>query len=74
MGHVRRTGGIRRRLLCFLLAFVLLPAQSMIAFAAEDLNREQQDAGVQTDDFETLKLQLEHANAFSDSEEDILRF
>lgn len=29
---------------------------------------------LQTDDFETLKLQLEHANAFSDSEEDILRF
>ena len=29
---------------------------------------------LQTTDFETLKLQLERANAFSDSEEDILRF
>ena len=29
---------------------------------------------LQTDNFENLKLQLEHANAFSDSEEDILRF
>ena len=29
---------------------------------------------LQTDDFETMKLQLERANAFSDSEEDILRF
>ena len=29
---------------------------------------------LQTDDFETLKLQLERANAFSDSEEDILKF
>ena len=31
-------------------------------------------AQLQTDDFETMKNQLEHANAFSDSEEDILRF
>ena len=29
---------------------------------------------LQTDDFETMKSQLERANAFSDSEEDILRF
>lgn len=29
---------------------------------------------LQTDDFETMKFQLERANAFSDSEEDILRF
>ena len=27
-----------------------------------------------TEDFDTLKLQLERSNAFSDSEEDILRF
>ena len=31
-------------------------------------------ATLQTDDFDTMKLQLERANAFSDSDEDILRF
>lgn len=39
------------------------------------MNRVQRfSATLQTDDFDTMKLQLERANAFSDSEEDILKF
>ena len=39
------------------------------------MNRVQRfSATMQADDFDTMKLQLERANAFSDSEEDILRF